>query len=63
MQPRKAIFGKKDAQQLFLIKQYVGKNYLDIELLEGDIIRDSKGLALSSRNQLLSDQGLVAATD
>src|SRR5210317_1920670 len=54
--------GKKDAQQLFLIKQYVGKNNLDIELLEGDIIRDSKGLALSSRNQLLSDQGLVAAT-
>jgi pantoate--beta-alanine ligase len=62
VQPRKAIFGKKDAQQLFLIKQYVGKNNLDIELLEGDIIRDSNGLALSSRNQLLSDQGLVAAT-
>ena len=61
VKPKKAIFGKKDAQQLFLIKEYVKNEKLDIEIHEGDIIRDSNGLALSSRNQLLSNNGLVTA--
>jgi pantoate--beta-alanine ligase len=44
-----------------LIKEYVKNEKLDIEIHEGDIIRDSNGLALSSRNQLLSNNGLVTA--
>ena len=62
VKPKKAIFGKKDAQQLFLIKEYVDKNNLNIDIHEGEIIRDSHGLALSSRNQLLSSEGLSVAT-
>jgi pantoate--beta-alanine ligase len=62
VKPKKAIFGKKDAQQLFLIKDYVERFSKDIEIFEGEIIRDSHGLALSSRNVLLSDSGKVIAT-
>ena len=62
VKPKKAIFGKKDAQQLFLIKEFVNNQKLNIEIHEGDIIRDPNGLALSSRNQLLSNNGLVTAS-
>lgn len=48
--PTKAYFGKKDAQQLTLIKQMVKNFYLDIKIIECPIVRESDGLALSSRN-------------
>jgi pantoate--beta-alanine ligase len=52
--PTRAYFGKKDAQQLSLIKQMVKDLFLDIEIVEGDTIREKSGLALSSRNAYLS---------
>ena len=55
--PKVAIFGKKDAQQLFLIKEMNKERGLEIEIIEGKTIRESSGLALSSRNLLLSDRG------
>ena len=66
VQPDVAIFGAKDAQQLFLIRQMVkAQNPLGtrdhIEILEGPTIRDSKGLALSSRNKRLSKSQLQLA--
>jgi len=52
----RAYFGKKDAQQLVLIWQMVKNYFLNIEIVPCDIIRDSDGLALSSRNVYLSKE-------
>ncbi len=54
IQPSHAVFGKKDAQQLFLIKDMVNRLDLNIKIIEGRILRDENGLALSSRNKHLS---------
>lgn len=48
--PTNAYFGKKDAQQLSLINQMVRNFYLDVTIHECDIVRESDGLAMSSRN-------------
>lgn len=45
-----AYFGKKDAQQLALITQMVKNYFMDVNIVPCDIVRDEKGLALSSRN-------------
>jgi len=50
IQPTNAYFGKKDAQQLSLIKQMVSDLFLDINIIECEIIRENDGLAMSSRN-------------
>jgi len=54
--PTRAYFGKKDAQQLYLIKQMVKNFFFDIEIVEGETIREKDGLALSSRNIYLSEE-------
>jgi len=54
VKPTNAYFGKKDAQQLALIKQMTKNLFLDINIVECEIIRDENGLALSSRNAYLS---------
>ncbi len=53
--PTNAYFGKKDAQQLALISQMVKDYFLDVNIIPCDIVRDNKGLALSSRNVYLSE--------
>ena len=49
-----AVFGKKDYQQLLVIKKMVADLNLPIKILSGDIVRENNGLALSSRNSYLS---------
>lgn len=54
IQPTKAYFGQKDAQQLFLINMMVKNLFLDIDVVGCDLIREPSGLAYSSRNINLS---------
>ncbi len=54
--PTHAYFGKKDAQQLFLINNMVKTLFIDTIIVPCEIIRNENGLALSSRNAYLSDE-------
>jgi pantoate--beta-alanine ligase len=55
VRPRYAAFGKKDYQQLFILKGLVRQFNLPIVMLEGETGRAEDGLALSSRNGYLSE--------
>ncbi|MRI59242.1 MAG: pantoate--beta-alanine ligase [Epsilonproteobacteria bacterium] len=56
VRPTRAYFGKKDAQQLYLIQKMVRDFFWDIGIVPCEIIRDRDGLALSSRNVYLTPQ-------
>jgi pantoate--beta-alanine ligase len=60
--PDIAVFGKKDFQQLFIIKEMVRQFNLPIEIIAGETIRETNGLALSSRNGYLNDAQLASAS-
>ena len=61
VQPEFAYFGKKDAQQLMLIKLMVAQLFISVEIVEVETIRESDGLAMSSRNVYLSKEERVEA--
>ena len=61
VQPRAAIFGKKDYQQCIVLKNMVRQLALPIELILADTVRAADGLALSSRNGFLSAAERVLA--
>lgn len=55
IQPKKAYFGKKDFQQLLLIKYLVAESFQNsIDIVECETVREKNGLAMSSRNNNLS---------
>jgi pantoate--beta-alanine ligase len=54
VQPRVAVFGKKDYQQLMVVRNMCRQFQLPVEILAHETVRDADGLALSSRNRFLS---------
>ena len=54
VQPHVAVFGQKDYQQLFIIQSMVRQFNLPIDIVSGETVRESNGLAMSSRNGYLS---------
>ena len=63
MRPTDAVFGLKDYQQYLLIKDYVDSCKLPINILGSKTIRDKNGLAMSSRNNLLTNDELAKASE
>lgn len=61
VRPNNAYFGKKDAQQLLIIKKMVKDLFLDINIIGCPIIRDENDLALSSRNAYLDNENYLKA--
>ncbi|MBO7199166.1 MAG: pantoate--beta-alanine ligase [Alistipes sp.] len=59
--PARAYFGEKDFQQIAVIKAMVEQLAIDIEIVECAIVRGEDGLALSSRNELLTPEHRAAA--
>jgi pantoate--beta-alanine ligase len=62
VQPSIAIFGQKDFQQLFIIKQMVKQFNLPINIIGVDIVREPSGLAMSSRNGYLTEAQRASAS-
>ena len=61
--PTRSFFGKKDFQQLTLVKNFVIENNLPIEIISVDTVREPNGLAMSSRNNRLSDSDRQKASE
>ena len=53
VQPRVAVFGKKDYQQLLVVRDMVAQLALPVDIVAGETVREAGGLALSSRNAYL----------
>jgi len=62
VRPDFAIFGEKDFQQLLLIKSFVDDLNIPVKIISGETIRDNEGLALSSRNEKLTNDEKIQAT-
>ena len=61
VEPHKAFFGQKDFQQIAIIKKMTEKLNYKIEIVSCPIVREVDGLAMSSRNQLLTKKHREAA--
>jgi pantoate--beta-alanine ligase len=63
VQPKVAVFGKKDYQQLMIIRRMAKQFALPVDIIPGETIRAADGLALSSRNGYLSTEERAEAPE
>lgn len=61
VRPQRAFFGEKDYQQLLIVRRMAAQQGLGVEVVGCPIVRESDGLAMSSRNALLTQEGRAAA--
>ncbi|HEY5511462.1 MAG TPA: pantoate--beta-alanine ligase [Prolixibacteraceae bacterium] len=61
VEPHKAYFGRKDFQQYSILKNMVNRMKLPVQLVPCDTVREADGLAMSSRNALLSKEHRMVA--
>ncbi len=61
--PKFILLGKKDFQQLYLIKKHIIKNKIKTNIIACNTIREKNGIACSSRNQNLSKKNLLIAAE
>ena len=57
--PKYILLGKKDFQQLFLIKKHIEKNKIPTKVISCKTVRDKNGIALSSRNNNLKEEEFI----
>jgi pantoate--beta-alanine ligase len=62
IEPNKAFFGSKDYQQVMVVKELVKQLNIPVEIISCPILRESDGLAMSSRNIRLNDQERIIAS-
>lgn len=62
VEPRAAVFGKKDYQQLLVVENMVREFNLPIDIIRAETVRTAEGLALSSRNGYLNDTQRLEAS-
>lgn len=63
VRPDLAVFGRKDYQQLAVIRYMVRDLAIPLEIVPGDTMREADGLAMSSRNQYLSESDRILAPE
>ncbi|MEY4411113.1 MAG: hypothetical protein RLZ69_687 [Actinomycetota bacterium] len=61
VRPNIAVFGQKDAQQLFLVNELAQRDFPGLRIIAADIVREPSGLAMSSRNRYLNSEQLDIA--
>ena len=62
LNPKYIVLGKKDFQQMFLIKDHIKKNKINTKIIVHKIVRKNNGVALSSRNKNLSTSDMTIAS-
>ena len=63
VKPHKAYFGQKDLQQYVIVEKMVKDMNIDLDLICAPIVREKSGLAISSRNQRLSEEQKAVASN
>jgi len=63
VEPAEAYFGEKDFQQLAVVRELARREFPNLRIMGGAIVRENSGLAMSSRNRRLSNAGKARALE